>query len=75
MEISQETSNYTLKHADIRCPHCGHPVHLDLDCSNGDQDYIEECANCYSPIHLNLHMNDLSRKVELSVSSDDEQVY
>lgn len=64
-----------LKHADIRCPYCGHTTHLDLDCSNGDQDYIDECANCYAPIHLNLHLNLINRKVELSVSSDNEQFY
>ncbi len=75
MELSQDGNLNALKHADIRCPHCGHPVHLDIDCSNGDQDYLEECANCYNTIHLHMHMNDLRKKVELSVSSDDEQIY
>jgi len=64
-----------LKHAEIQCPHCGHTAHIDLDCSNGDQDYIEECANCYSPIHLNLHINQVNRKIELSINSDNEQIY
>lgn len=67
--------DHILKHTDVSCPHCGHPVHLDLDCSNGDQDYIEDCTNCCNPIHLNLHLNELHRKVELSVISDNEQIY
>jgi len=64
-----------LKNIDITCPHCGHRNHVALDCSNGDQDYIEDCANCCNPIHLNLHLNEINRKVELSISSDDEQIY
>ncbi|MDP5041354.1 MAG: CPXCG motif-containing cysteine-rich protein, partial [Paraglaciecola sp.] len=48
-----------MKHTIISCPHCGHPVHLDLDFCEGDQDYFEDCANCFSPIHLNMHINDL----------------
>lgn len=64
-----------LKHTDIDCPHCGHPLHLDLDCSNGDQDYIEDCSNCCNPIHLNMHIDEVHRKIELSVSADDEQFY
>ncbi|MDP5031023.1 MAG: CPXCG motif-containing cysteine-rich protein [Paraglaciecola sp.] len=64
-----------MKHTIISCPHCGHPVHLDLDFCEGDQDYFEDCANCFSPIHLNMHINDLSKKLELAVSADDEQLY
>lgn len=63
------------KHQIIECPHCGHKMHIDLDYSNGDQDYFEDCTNCCNPIHLNLHINDLRQKLELNISSDDEQIY
>ena len=64
-----------LKHTEIVCPHCGHHHHIELDCSNGDQDYIEDCSNCCNPIHLNMHLDEVNRKVELNVSSDNEQIY
>jgi transcription elongation factor Elf1 len=64
-----------VKHTSITCPHCGHPMHVELDFSAGDQDYYEECANCCEAIHLNMHINDLRRKIELAVSADDEQLY
>ena len=63
------------KQARITCPHCGHPMHVLLDYSNGDQDYYEDCSNCCSPIHLGLHIDELARKIDLNVSSDDEQIY
>lgn len=64
-----------LKHTNITCPHCGHHMHLSLDYSNGDQDYYEDCANCCSPIHLNLHIDEQYKKLDVGVSSDNEQVY
>ncbi|WP_438863820.1 CPXCG motif-containing cysteine-rich protein [Neptunicella sp.] len=63
------------KHKIIECPHCGHKMHIDLDYSNGDQDYFEDCTNCCNPIHLNLHINELRHTLELNISSDDEQIY
>ena len=50
-------------------------MHIDLDYSNGDQDYFEDCANCCNPIHLNMHINAVSQTLELNVSTDDEQYY
>lgn len=64
-----------IKHTDIECPHCGHHLHVDLDYSNGDQDYYEDCPNCCNPIRLIVHLNEVTRTVELTVSSDDEQIY
>ena len=59
----------------IECPHCGHPMHLDIDFSNGDQDYFEECPNCANEIHLNMHIDELHKKLDVSISGDDEQLY
>lgn len=63
------------KETTIQCPYCGHPMHLQLDYSNGDQDYIEDCSNCCNPIHLNLHIDDVAKKLDVKVSADDEQFY
>ncbi len=59
----------------IRCPHCGHSIHVELDASEGDQDYYEECAACCNPIHLNMHIDHAFNKVELRVDADDEQIF
>lgn len=59
----------------IVCPNCGHHMHVILDASNGDQDYYEDCTNCCHSIHLNLHINEMHSKLELNVSTDNEQVY
>lgn len=75
MSDDHDYEEHILKQTHIVCPHCGHHTHVDLDCSAGDQDYIDECSNCYAPIHLNLHLNEISRKVELNISSDNEQFY
>ncbi|AUJ69850.1 MULTISPECIES: CPXCG motif-containing cysteine-rich protein [unclassified Pseudoalteromonas] len=59
----------------IECPHCGHHIFVNLDTSEGDQDYFEDCAACCNPIHLNMHLDQLHNKLELRVDSDDEQVF
>lgn len=63
------------KETTISCPHCGHSMHLALDYSNGDQDYIEDCPNCCNPVHLNLHIDELKKKLDVMVSADNEQYY
>ena len=30
----------------IVCPHCGYHTSIELDASQGDQDYYEECMAC-----------------------------
>jgi len=36
------------------CPYCGEPIELEIDCSAGDQDYIEDCAVCCRPITVRV---------------------
>ncbi len=64
-----------VKQTDIICPHCGHPLHIELDVSNGDQDYYEDCANCCNPIHVKFHIDDQYKNVQVNISSDDDQIY
>ncbi|MEI8641356.1 CPXCG motif-containing cysteine-rich protein [Pseudoalteromonas sp. Hal099] len=59
----------------ITCPHCGNHIHLDIDASMGDQDYVEECTACCNPIHLNMHIDHAHKKLELHIDSDDEQIF
>lgn len=62
-------------HKKINCPHCGHFAHFSFDKSNGDQNYYEDCPNCCNPVHFSLHVDELHHKVEVTVDSDDEQIY
>ncbi|NRA62432.1 MAG: CPXCG motif-containing cysteine-rich protein [Psychrobium sp.] len=59
----------------IICPHCGHHTHIDLDASNGDQNYYDECTNCCQELHLVTHVNEDDDVLEVKVDADDEQFY
>lgn len=64
-----------LKSTTLACPHCGHSMHVELDYSNGDQDFFEDCPNCGGSVHLNLHLDELRKSLDVNVMSDDEQIY
>jgi hypothetical protein len=34
----------------IACPWCGSPTEVTLDCSAGNQEFVEDCMVCCSPI-------------------------
>lgn len=36
----------------IDCPYCGERIELVIDCSIGNQEYIEDCQVCCRPISL-----------------------
>ena len=59
----------------ILCPHCGHPFHLSLDISGGDQNYYEECPNCCRDVHVRLHLDDAHQRIVVGLDGDDEQLY
>lgn len=61
-----------LKHTLIHCPYCGHSMHIELDYSNGDQDYYEDCANCCNPIHLQLHIDEEHQQLQIKIGTDDD---
>jgi hypothetical protein len=35
---------------DAHCPWCGERLELSVDCSAGDQQYVEDCQICCAPI-------------------------
>ena len=43
----------------IVCPHCGHHTRVELDASQGDQEFYEDCMACCNPIHLRLDRDGL----------------
>ncbi|MCE9678497.1 CPXCG motif-containing cysteine-rich protein [Shewanella sp. AS1] len=59
----------------LSCPHCGHDQHINIDLSNGDQEYYDDCSACCNPIHIRAHIDEQHHKVELYIDADDEQIY
>ena len=55
----------------IRCPYCGEDLTVNIDCSAGSQDFIEDCAICCRPIELRAEV-EANRLIALQVRRDDE---
>jgi hypothetical protein len=36
----------------IDCPYCGEGFDISVDCSAGDQQYVEDCPVCCQPIEI-----------------------
>jgi len=41
-----------LEAAQIDCPYCGESIDIEVDCSAGDQQYVEDCRVCCQPIDI-----------------------
>jgi len=47
--LEQETS--------VTCPWCHEPVSLLIDCTAGDQSYVEDCSVCCQPIVVDVRLS------------------
>ena len=45
-----------LHYLDRDCPWCGEPLEMTIDCSAGDQDYVEDCQICCAPILVRVRL-------------------
>lgn len=52
------------------CPYCGEPIVLLVDCSAGDQQYIEDCQVCCKPISVELNLAGSEVEVSLKTEND-----
>jgi len=59
-----------LQNHDISCPYCGETNALEIDCSSGSQDYIEDCQVCCRPMNVFINVNE--DEVQLQVASENE---
>jgi transposase-like protein len=59
-----------LQNHDITCPYCGETNSLEIDCSSGSQDYIEDCQVCCRPINIFINIDD--DDVQLHVAHENE---
>ncbi|MGM0905552.1 MAG: CPXCG motif-containing cysteine-rich protein [Pseudomonadota bacterium] len=64
-----------LQSVPVKCPHCGHNTFLDIDASEGNQDYQEECSACGDLIHVQLQIDEVNQQARVKVDGNDEQFY
>jgi len=67
--------NKNLREERIECPHCGHHLRITIDSSGGDQDFYDECPACCKEIHYKMHIDENLQTIQLTIDSDDEQVF
>lgn len=60
-----------LEERDIGCPYCGETITVNVDCSVGSHDFIEDCAVCCRPIELHAEI-DAGQLLGLNARRDDE---
>ena len=61
-----------LEEYEITCPYCGGVYTALVDCSAGDQQYIEDCEHCCSPIQFTLTVDAGGRLAALDARRDNE---
>jgi transcription elongation factor Elf1 len=42
---------------DVNCPYCGEVFSTTVDCSAGEEDYIEDCQVCCQPIEFKIRFD------------------
>lgn len=62
---------HPLEESTIMCPYCGESFTVLVDCSEADQDYIEDCEVCCRPIEFHLRIID-NNNYQLYVNSENE---
>lgn len=60
-----------LEERNDNCPYCGEPILLILDCSEPEQQYIEDCQACCQPINVFLNCSD-PLHINVILKRDDE---
>ncbi|ABL65744.1 CPXCG motif-containing cysteine-rich protein [Chlorobium phaeobacteroides] len=55
----------------VQCPYCGEIVEMQIDCSEGDQEYIEDCEVCCHPLSVIVTVGD-SRVPTVMVLGEDQ---
>lgn len=40
----------------LQCPYCGEVIEVLVDCSSGDQEYVEDCQVCCEPMVVTVSL-------------------
>ncbi|NVK41924.1 MAG: CPXCG motif-containing cysteine-rich protein [Oceanospirillaceae bacterium] len=49
---------HALEEVFLQCPYCGEPISVLVDCSEAQQQYVEDCQVCCNPILLSVDVDD-----------------
>lgn len=55
------------------CPYCGEPIELVVDCSIGEQCYIEDCFVCCHPMVVCVQTD--GESTQISLRRDDDSAF
>ncbi len=55
-----------IENIDITCPYCHSKTDISIDCTAGDQEYIEDCHVCCAPINLNIYIDEETEAVSVT---------
>jgi len=55
----------------ISCPYCGELIDVLIDCSEAEQEYIEDCQVCCRPILFTVNLSN-SGELIVSVRNENE---
>jgi hypothetical protein len=61
-----------LANRSVVCPYCGERFETVLDCSAGDQDYVEDCQVCCRPIVFAITTDTDGGLLSLEVRREDD---
>ncbi|MFU8895866.1 MAG: CPXCG motif-containing cysteine-rich protein [Gammaproteobacteria bacterium] len=48
----------SLQSATLQCPYCWEQIDVMVDCSDMDQEYVEDCSVCCSPVVISVTVSD-----------------
>ncbi len=60
-----------LEEAEVVCPYCGEHFTIQVDCSAGDQAFIQDCEVCCQPIQFDLHVGAHGGVASLTAERED----
>ncbi|MEH6579288.1 MAG: CPXCG motif-containing cysteine-rich protein [Amphritea sp.] len=60
----------SLEYLEIQCPYCGESFDVEIDCTAGSQNYIEDCQVCCRPITLLVDLDNDQPKVTAQQEND-----
>ncbi|MDH3452099.1 MAG: CPXCG motif-containing cysteine-rich protein [Gammaproteobacteria bacterium] len=61
-----------LEEVAVACPYCGARFTALVDCSVGDQAYVEDCRICCAPINFLVQVDERFELVRCELRRDDE---
>jgi hypothetical protein len=61
-----------LETIEVNCPYCGQRYDTVVDCSAGEQEYVEDCEICCRPILFRLSVDGVGSFTGVEARRDDE---